>query len=91
MLKKLGITSINTTSNVVGIGGNFPVHVTSIESLKVVKGKTELAEFTNMRVCVSAQDDNVPFVLLGRDSIFLKFSIRFDTLKQELHLLKPKL
>lgn len=88
--EELGITLNESNYNVIGAGGDFLPHIGSIESLKVINNHVELVEFTNLDVYVNPQETGFPFVLLGRDTIFSKFNIRFEEINQEIHLLKPK-
>ncbi len=87
--KELGIELKVKNDHVTGAGGNFSAYITKIENLKVIKGQTTLTEFNNLIIRVPSKEDGIPFIILGRDSIFRRFSIRFDEHKQELHLQIP--
>jgi hypothetical protein len=75
----LGLVPENPpSSSVVTAGGNAPFFPTVLKKLTVLVGGKTLSEFSNIRVLVPAQrDKDLPYVILGRDSIFKRFHITF--------------
>lgn len=90
MAKLLDITLENPNNNVSGVGGKLQSYLTSIGKISVIKGQTLLSEFTNMGIRVPTKDDGIPFIILGRDSIFLKYDIKFQESLSQIQLLKKK-
>ncbi len=73
-----------------GPGGDFQSYFTMIGKLLVIKNQTTLAEFDNLRVRVPTKEDGVPFVVLGRDSIFFKYDIMFQESLSQIRLVGKK-
>ncbi len=80
----------NSNNNVSGAGGEFQSYLTNIEEIDVIKGQILLTKFENLRVRVPTEKDGIPFVVLGRDSIFFRYNIKFQESKQQIQLQKPK-
>ncbi len=76
----------NPNNNVSGAGGSFQSYITPIERISVIKGTTALTEFENITVRIPSEKDGIPFVVLGRDSIFLRFDIKFQENIQQIQL-----
>ena len=90
MAKLLGMELKDANNNVEGAGGSFSSYDTIIGKLTVLKVNKILTEFSNLSVRVPAKNDGIPFVVLGRDSIFRKFNIKFQENLQQIHLQKVK-
>lgn len=73
-------------SSIVGAGGVFVSHITNIPVISLMKGREEVERFENIRVQYPESRDAVPYVILGRDTVFRKFDIRFDENKQNVVL-----
>ncbi len=60
----------------IGAGGGFdtvPFEVT----IDVLKGGNTIATFPDWRVLIPVNPAAIPYVVLGRDSVFMKFDITF--------------
>ncbi len=90
LAKLLNLELKDPNNNVEGAGGSFSSYLTIVGKLTVLKINRILTDFDNLIVRVPAKDDGVPFVVLGRDSIFRKFDIKFQENLQQLHLQKIK-
>lgn len=78
----------NLNSNVAGAGGSFQSYSANIEKISVIKGTTILAEFNHALVRIPSKKEGIPFVILGRDSIFFRYDIKFQENKQQLQLVR---
>jgi len=67
---------IETESSAVGAGGSFNNTIRRVD-ISLLKGNSVFAEFPNFPVYVPTDAGRVPYVVLGRDSIFRKFDITF--------------
>lgn len=90
LARLLDIKLENPNNNVAGAGGDFQSYATFIGKLSVIKNLTTLAEFENLHIRVPAKEDGVPFVVLGRDSIFYKYDIKFQESLSQVQLLRKK-
>ena len=90
LAKLLNLELKDSDNNVDGAGGPFSSYLTIVGKLTVLKINNVLTYFDNLEVRVPSKDDGVPFVVLGRDSIFRKFDIKFQENLQQLHLQKMK-
>jgi predicted aspartyl protease len=79
MADMLGLVPENPPSSpIVTAGGDAPFFPTVLKKLTVIIGGKTLTEFSNINVLVPAQQDkDLPYVILGRDSIFKRFHITF--------------
>ena len=77
-------------NDVSSAGGRFSSYITKINRMFIINGSTKLAKFKNPVIRVPIKDEGIPFVILGRDSIFQKFDIKFQESKQQLQLRKRK-
>ena len=63
----------------IGAGGEFESIVSRLEKCELVKRKNKVFdEFTNMQIEVPTKPLTLPYMVLGRDSIFRHFTIRFE-------------
>jgi len=88
-LLKLGLSEKN--DDVTGAGGNFISYVTKIEKIDIVKHTKVFVSFENQIIRVPEHEDGIPFVILGRDSIFRRLTIKFEEDKQQIQLRKNKI
>lgn len=73
-------------SSAVGAGGSFPTWLGRVDVLKVIKHKETFDTFRNVRVHISKTAGAIPYVVLGRDSIFSHFDITFHENRRKLTL-----
>jgi len=84
----LEIPLIEPPKEAVGAGGPFKNIKSEIEKVVLVKGKNSAYdEFINLHILVPILPDTLPYFILGRDSIFRKFDIKFQE-RQEKIILK---
>jgi hypothetical protein len=60
----------------VGAGGKFENTIRNV-TIQILRGRGVVAEFPDFPVYVPTEQDRIPYVVLGRDSIFRKFDITF--------------
>ena len=66
------------TSKAVGAGGKFSSKASIIGKCQLIKNKNAVFdEFTNLSVNVPVKTNTLPYMVLGRNSIFRRFDIRF--------------
>lgn len=71
----------------VGAGGVFRNIKSKIEKVVLVKGRdSAYDEFTNLHVLVPVLPDTLPYFILGRDSIFKRFDIKFQERQEKITL-----
>lgn len=73
----LGLTLDPATAQPsVGAGGGFKCVVCRVD-VELLKGGNPFATFENFGVLVPTNPDAIPYVILGRDSVFMKFDVTF--------------
>jgi hypothetical protein len=81
--------SIEKEESAVGAGGRFPNTIRRVD-IAILKGNTGVARFSNFPVYVPTEPDRIPYVVLGRDSIFRKFDVTFRENLERVILRTPK-
>ncbi len=64
-------------SDVIAAGTRFTADVRILERLRLVKGMEDLCEFERVMVLIPRTEGAIPYMVLGRDTIFQAFEIRF--------------
>ena len=68
-------------------GGKFRNIGSLIGKCQLIKNKNSVFdEFTNLITNVPVEPDTLPYMVLGRDSIFRKFNIRFIEVEEKIML-----
>lgn len=71
----------------VGAGGKFCNIESLIGKCQLVKNKNSVFdEFINLIINVPVKSNTLPYIVLGRDSIFRKFNIRFIEVEEKVIL-----
>lgn len=71
----------------VGAGGKFRNIDSLIGKCQLIKNKdSAFDEFINLRINVPVKSNTLPYMVLGRDSIFQKFNIRFIEMEEKVIL-----
>jgi hypothetical protein len=86
----LGITTLEETELTIGAGGNFNSYLIRLDSIDCLKANEVFCSFDNFLVRVPVAYDLIPFIILGRDSIFTSFDITFRENKQQIIFRPPK-
>ena len=73
----------------VGAGGKFQNTIRKL-TISVLKGRSPIITFSNFPVYVPTEEDRIPYVVLGRDSIFRKVDVLFRERMQRFYLRTPK-
>ena len=74
----------------VGAGGKFRNIDSLIGKCQLIKNKNSVFdEFTNLRTNVPVEPNTLPYMVLGRDSVFRKFNIRFMEIEEKIILWNP--
>ncbi len=80
---------VQRTDTAVGAGGGFDNTIRKVK-IDILKGKTPIAIFPDFPAYVPTEPDRIPYVVLGRDSIFRKFDITFRENLQRVIFRTPK-
>ena len=71
----------------VGAGGEFESVVSRVEKCELFKKKNQRFDtFTNMQVEIPTKPQTLPYMILGRDSVFRHFNISFQERKERIVL-----
>jgi hypothetical protein len=81
---------IEKEESAVGAGGKFQNTIRRVD-ITILKGFYPVAKFSNFPAYVPTELDRIPYVVLGRDSIFRKFDIVFREKMQRVLLKAPKI
>lgn len=79
---------IENQEQAIGAGGRFQNTIRKI-NISILKGTVALTTFQNQPVYVPTEPDRIPYVVLGRDSIFRKYDVIFREKKQRILLKTP--
>ena len=77
------------TEPAVGAGGEFTTSIFQV-TIEVLKGGNPIADLKDWKTLVPSNPKAIPYVILGRDSIFMKFDITFRERTQRTILRPPK-
>ncbi len=80
---------IEKEEQAVGAGGRFQNTIRRVD-ISLLKGITPVATFRSFPAYVPTEEDRIPYVVLGRDSIFRKFDVVFRERQQRVLLKTPK-
>ena len=64
-------------SSAVGAGGSFPTWLGRIDVLRLIKHAEAFDTFRNVTVHIPKNEGAIPYIVLGRDTIFKHFDITF--------------
>ena len=78
-------------SSAVGAGGSFPTWLGKVDMLKVMKRREPFDTFRNIKVHIPKTEGAIPYVVLGRDSIFRHFDITFYENRKKITFTRYKL
>ena len=75
----------------VGAGGIFSNINSQLEKLVLLKGRNSIHdEFQNIGVQVPVNPDAIPYVVLGRDTLFRRYDITFEERNEKVVLKRHK-
>lgn len=75
----LGFDLSGTPKDAVGAGGAFGNIPTELERLVLIKGRNSIYdEFQHIKVQIPVNPQAIPYVVLGRDSLFKRYDITFE-------------
>jgi hypothetical protein len=80
---------VEKEDSAIGAGGRFQNTIRRVD-IAILKGISSIARFTNFPAYVPTESDRIPYVVLGRDSIFRKFDVIFRERIQRVLLKTPK-
>ena len=80
---------IEREEQAVGAGGRFQNTIRKL-TVSILKGRNPVITFSNLPVYVPTEEDRIPYVVLGRDSIFRKVDVLFRERMQRFYLRTPK-
>jgi len=81
---------IEEEASAVGAGGSFNNTIRKV-NITLLKGRTAFAKFRGFPAYVPLEEGRVPYVVLGRDSVFRKFDITFRENQQRFILRGSKI
>lgn len=87
LVEILGVP-VGETSSASGAGGDFPTHLVEM-TIEVLKDHSVACKIEE-EVHVPIEAGRVPYVVLGRDTIFLHYDITFRERREMIILRKPK-
>lgn len=70
----------------IGAGGPFSTFIAKLHRLQLIKGTKIISNFVDLQVHVPTEPDRIPYVILGRNSIFDRFEVIFQEKKNTLIL-----
>ncbi|MGD0449430.1 MAG: aspartyl protease family protein [Candidatus Bathyarchaeia archaeon] len=79
---------VETQVQAVGAGGRFQNTIRKV-NISILKGTTPIVTFPNFPAYVPTEADRIPYVVLGRDSIFRKYDVTFRERQQRVLLKSP--
>ncbi len=80
---------IEKQAQAVGAGGKFQNTIRKT-NITILKGTNPIVNFPNFPAYVPTEVDRIPYVVLGRDSIFRKFDVVFRERQRRVLLKTPK-
>jgi hypothetical protein len=80
---------IEKEEKALGAGGSFQNTIRKL-TISILKGKNSVLTFPDFPVYVPTEEDRIPYVVLGRDSIFRKVDVLFRERLQRVYLRTPK-
>ena len=87
----LGIDLSGKHKNAIGAGGEFTSVKTIVGKYQLVKSRNIVFnEFVNLSINVPTRQQTLPYMVLGRDSIFRYFIIKFMENKEEISSRRAK-
>jgi len=89
-IELLGIPLPTESELTVGAGGSFNSYRIQLDLIECLKANTPFSSFRNSLVRVPTTYDIIPYVVLGRDTIFTSFDITFRENKQQIIFRPPK-
>jgi len=85
--EQAGILALNYAKNkegkilkneTVGAGGTFICNIGMLPQLVLMKNSSPFCTFRVIKVWVPENENVIPYAILGRDSIFKRFSVTFQ-------------
>ena len=85
--EQAGILALNYAKNkegkilkneTVGAGGTFICNIGMLPQLVLMKNSSPFCTFRDIKVWVPENENVIPYAILGRDSIFKRFSVTFQ-------------
>jgi hypothetical protein len=73
----------------VGAGGKFQAFITKVD-IYIMKGSAPIVGFKDFPAYVPYNPEAIPYVVLGRDSVFKFFDITFRENKQRIIFRRPR-
>lgn len=80
---------VEKEAQAVGAGGKFQNTIRKM-NISILKGTSPVANFPNFPAYVPTEADRIPYVVLGRDSLFRRFDVVFRERQQRVLLKAPK-
>lgn len=80
---------IEKQAQAVGAGGKFQNTIRKVD-ISILKGTTSIVNFPNFPAYVPTEADRIPYVVLGRDSVFRKYDVVFRERQQRVLLKTPR-
>ncbi len=84
--QSLEIELTEQDDSVMGVGGSLNMHLAKVDGFTIIEEKMTLAEFDDQVVRVSTSENRSDFIILGRNSIFRRFDIKFQEIEKRMQL-----
>ncbi len=72
--------------SVMGVGGSVNMHLAKVDGFTIIEEKMTLAKFDDQVIRVSTSENTARFIILGRNSIFRRFDIKFQETQKMMQL-----
>lgn len=82
-------TKLGKEAEVVGAGGVFKARRITIDSIEILKSTVTFCDFKHIEV-LTPQRGTLPYVVLGRNSIFRRYDITFREKQKHIIFRRPK-
>ena len=80
---------VEKQAQAMGAGGKFQNTIRKV-TISILKGTNTIVKFPSFPAYVPTEVDRIPYVVLGRDSIFRKFDVVFREKQRRVLLKTPK-
>lgn len=80
---------LERTTEFIAAGGASKAKIAKVDLIEVFSGFKKFCKFEDIQVIVP-NPDTIPYVVLGRDSIFMEYDIEYREHKEHILFKKPK-
>lgn len=66
------------TTEALGAGGSFACEIMSLPEMRLMRHGAQFQDFHGLPVWVPKKNEDIPYTIIGRDSVFKRFEISFN-------------